>query len=142
MVKSLLCPLALLVAFVCLFMAGHNPQAAAQLKSAAKAATAPATAKAAQLYRRDCALCHGDNGNGKTELVASMNLTLDDWTDPQTLGSKPDSALFAIVRNGKDKMPAEENGRASDAEVMGLIAYIRGFAKAAPATPPPAHAAN
>ncbi len=128
MLKLVLLTLGLLAAILCLPFVSRSPQAAAQEKNSARPAL-PETAKIIPLYRRDCALCHGDNGNGKTDLAAGMNLTLDDWTDPRALGGKPDSALFAIIRNGKDKMPAEETGRASDAEVRSLIAYIRSFAK-------------
>ena len=82
-----------------------------------------------------CALCHGDNGDGKTDVAKEMGLTLGDWTDPKTLAGKPDQELFNIIRNGKGKMPAEAEGRAKDHEVWNLILYIRGFAKAQPAAP-------
>ena len=48
--------------------------------------TPESQAKAKSLYQIDCAMCHGDNGNGKTDLATSMQLTLDDWTRPATLG--------------------------------------------------------
>jgi hypothetical protein len=76
-------------------------------------------------------MCHGDNGNGRTDLATSMNLTLNDWTKPQSLASYPDGQLFLIIRNGKDKMPSEEKGRASDDVVWNLVYYIRDFSKAA-----------
>lgn len=76
-------------------------------------------------------MCHGDNGNGKTDLATSMELTLTDWTKPQSLASYPDGQLFLLIRNGKDKMPPEEKGRASDDTVWNLVFYIRGFSKAA-----------
>jgi len=85
------------------------------------------------LYIRDCALCHGDTGNGKND----MNLTVDDWANPNTLANKLDSDLFATIRNGKgDKMPPEDAGRANDTEVWNLIIYIRSLSK----NQPPAHA--
>ena len=94
--------------------------------------TAESQARAKALYRIDCALCHGDNGNGKTDIATSMELTLDDWTDPKTLAGKQDSELFNIIRNGKDKMPPESAGRANDTEVWNLIIYIRTFSKSQP----------
>lgn len=143
MLKSSLCAFAVLLTMTYMPIAGGAQRAATQGKDSAKS-TAPALAKAKEIYQRDCALCHGDNGNGKTDLASGMNLALDDWTDPKALADKSDSALFAIIRNGKDKMPAEATGRASDAEVKSLIAYMRSFAKAAPVAPAsvPAHAAN
>jgi len=108
--------------------------------------TAESQAIAKSLYQRDCALCHADNGTGKTDLATSMNVKLDDWTNPASLISQSDASLFAAIRNGKgDKMPAEDTGRAKDAEVWNLIIYIRRFSKnqpapAAPAAPPAAPA--
>jgi mono/diheme cytochrome c family protein len=101
--------------------------------------TAASQAQAKNVYARDCALCHGDDGSGKTDLATDMQLTLVDWTDPKSLGNRSDKELFHIIRMGKDKMPAEEEGRAKDVEIWNLIFYIRGFSKgqpvAAPATP-------
>lgn len=98
--------------------------------------TAESQAKAKQLYAIDCALCHGDNGNGKTDVATSMGLTLSDFSDPKTFQNRMDGELFNLIRNGKDKMPAEEAGRAKDDEVWNLIIYIRKFASAAPAPAP------
>jgi cytochrome c5 len=104
--------------------------------------TAGSLAKAKQLYSIDCAMCHGDNGNGKTDLATSMQVTLNDWTDPKSLADKSDQELFDDIRKGKgDKMPPEDAGRAKDDDVRNLIIYIRGFSKgqpgasAAPAAP-------
>ena len=131
-----------LLVIVCLPMQGRNPQAAssAPAQSAAPAPsaknpvkpTAESQAKAKALYARDCALCHGDTGNGKND----MSLTLDDWTNPNTLANKLDSDLFASIRNGKgDKMPPEDAGRATDTEVWNLIIYIRALSKNQPSAP-------
>jgi mono/diheme cytochrome c family protein len=111
--------------------------------SQAPAKSTPETqAKAKQVYKRDCALCHGDTGDGKTDLAKDMQLTLADWTDPKSLAGMNDKSLFDIIRQGKNKMPAEESGRASDAEVWGLVTYIRSLAQAQPAAPPPPAAAS
>jgi mono/diheme cytochrome c family protein len=97
--------------------------------------THDAQAKAKKVYAMDCALCHGDNGDGKTDLAKDMQLTLIDWTDPKSLSGKQDQDLFNIIRNGKDKMPPEDKGRADDEEIRSLINYIRTFSKNGPATP-------
>ena len=58
--------------------------------------------------------------------------------NPQALANKQDWELFNIIRDGKDKMPPETDGRATDTEVWNLVIYIRGFSKGqSPA--PPAH---
>ncbi len=108
----------------------------APAKGSAKV-TADSQAKAKKLYARDCALCHGDSGDGKTDLAKDMQLTMIDWTDPKTLANKQDQELFKIIRDGKDKMPAEDPGRAKDDEVRNLVVYIRSLGKAEPAAPAP-----
>lgn len=91
-----------------------------------------------QIYNVDCAICHGDNGNGKTDLATSMNLILDDWTNPATLAGKSDQQLFDAIRKGKDKMPPEDASRAKDDEIRDLVKYIRAFGAQGPAGAPAA----
>lgn len=93
-------------------------------------------ARAKEIYGADCALCHGDNGNGKTDVASGMGVSLKDWSDPKTLADRPDQDLFNVIRNGKGKMPAEEAGRAKDDEVWNLIIYIRNLYKLPPAPAP------
>ncbi len=81
-------------------------------------------------------MCHGDNGDGKTDMAKDMNLTLADWTDPKSLAGMSDKDLFDIIRKGKgEKMPAEDESRAKDNEVLALVTYLRGFSKGQPAAP-------
>ena len=91
--------------------------------------TAESQAKAKKLYEVDCAMCHGDNGNGQTDLASGMQLKLTDWTNPNTLEGKQDQELFTVIRNGKDKMPPEAEGRAKNDEVWNLVIYIRSMSK-------------
>jgi mono/diheme cytochrome c family protein len=93
------------------------------------------------MYAVDCAVCHGDTGDGKTDLAKDMNLTLLDYSDPRALASKSDQQLFDLIRKGKDKMPAEDASRAKDAEVWGLVTYIRALSKNQPVPAPSVPAA-
>lgn len=120
---------------------GPRPQEGAQapapgVKNTTPKPTAQALARAKQIYSVDCVICHGESGDGKTDLAKDMQLTLADWTDPKALGVKTDADLFKMIRGGKDKMPAEETGRATDDQVRHLIYYIRSLAKDQPATAP------
>jgi len=156
MLKSFLLFFAVaLLAIACLPLQGRSPQQTAPAPAPAPALAPPQTvtpapaaavknpvkptaesqAKAKSLYQIDCAMCHGDNGNGKTDLATSMQMILDDWTNPATLGNKEDWALFNVIRAGKDKMPPETDGRASDTMVWNLVIYIRGFSKGQPPAP-------
>ncbi len=98
-------------------------------------ATAEGLAKAKGLYQIDCAMCHGDNGNGKTDLAKSMGITVPDFTDAKVMSAKMDGELFNIIRNGKDKMPSEAAGRANDTVMWNMIHYIRNMSKGQPPAP-------
>ena len=122
----------------------EKTSAASAQKSSAKS-NAQSQAKAKEIFQIDCALCHGANGDGKTDVAKDMGLNLVDWTDPKSLAEMQDQALFDTIRNGKGKMPAEGEGRASNDVVTNLIAYIRNMSKGQPAptaapTPAPAPA--
>jgi len=111
-------------------------QAGSGGKGAAKAAPAASpSAKGKEIYARDCAMCHGDSGNGQSDLAKDMQLTLKDWTDPKSLADVSDQQLFDMIRKGKDKMPPEDPGRAKDDEIRSIILYIRDFSKNPPAAP-------
>lgn len=88
-----------------------------------------ALAKAKKVYAVDCALCHNDTGDGKTDLVKSMNADPGDWTIAKTLAGKQDQNLFDAIRKGKGVMPAEAEGRADDAVVWAMIHHIRSLGK-------------
>lgn len=122
------------------FLAGIAAASSAAA-SQENAKPADASAHAKEVYKIDCAICHGEKGDGKTDLAQSMQLVMADFTDPATLQGKSDKDLFDIIRKGKDKMPPEDAGRAKDADVHGLILYIRSMAKPgqhAPAATPAA----
>lgn len=131
----------LLLSAVVLFViapAPHPTLAAGSPPQDAKP-TPAAHEKAKKLYAMDCAMCHGDSGNGKTDIATSMQVTLLDWTDPKSLADKSDQDLFDAIRKGKgDKMPPEDAGRAKDDDIRALVAYIRGFSKGQSSTPAPA----
>jgi len=124
------------------FAAGQPPQDATPASTNPVKPTAASQDKAKKLFSQDCSMCHGDNGNGKTDLATSMQLTLADWTDPKTLGNKSDQELFDIIRKGKgDKMPPEDPSRAKNDDIWNLVIYIRSFSKGQTTPPAPAPAA-
>jgi mono/diheme cytochrome c family protein len=129
-------PLLLLPAVVLLALGAASTASAAPQEGAKGAKPAAISARVKELYKIDCALCHNENGDGKTDLAKGMDLTLSDFTDPKTLAGKTDDVLFDLIRKGKDKMPGEDAGRAKNDEVKGLIEYIRGFSKNGPAATP------
>lgn len=132
-------------AFLLLFCAGVAWSA--QQKEAAPPAAAPyvipeeaikrqsplkagekSIAEGKRLYATECAMCHGDDGSGKTDLAASMQLALKDLREPATTKDRTDGALFYIIHKGMGKMPPEE-GRLKDAQVWQLVNFVRSMVK-------------
>jgi mono/diheme cytochrome c family protein len=113
--------------------------------SAASSATAPVKkenpvksspevlAAAKKIFGYDCAMCHGDNGNGKGELVESMSLKMKDWHDSSVLTGLSDGDIYELIVKGKDKMVGEGD-RLAPAKVWGLVHYVRSFQKKSSAT--------
>lgn len=89
--------------------------------------TPESLAKTKKTYAMDCAMCHGEKGDGKGELAADMK-NVTDFTAPDAMKNRTDGELFYIIRKGKGDMPPEGD-RAKDDDVWGLVNYIRAFAK-------------
>jgi len=128
----------LLFAAVVLFVFAAAPATARPPQEAnqgGKKSAPDAMAKAKKVYELDCAMCHGETGDGKTDLAKEMSLSLADWTSPAALSGKTDQQLFDAIRKGSGKMPPEDNARATNDEVHNLVIYIRKFASDRPAAP-------
>ncbi len=90
--------------------------------------TAESLAKGKKMYGIDCAMCHGDKGDGKGDMGPDFK-NIPDFTNPDTLKNRSDGELFYITRNGKGAdMPPEDN-RAKDDDVWNMVNYIRSLAK-------------
>jgi mono/diheme cytochrome c family protein len=81
---------------------------------------------AKKMYGWDCAVCHGEKGDGKGELSATMKLK--DWTDAASLKDMTDGELFYIIKNGRGQMTGEGD-RAKTADLWNLVVVTRSFAK-------------
>ncbi len=90
--------------------------------------TSESQARAKKQYGYDCALCHGEHGDGKGDVVADLKLTLKDFTDPAALKDFSDGELFYIIKNGKGQMVAEGD-RMKPEEVWNMVIYVRSLAK-------------
>lgn len=85
-------------------------------------------AAAKKVFGYDCAMCHGEQGDGKGDLVSSMDLKMKDWRDPASLAGMSDSELFDIISKGKGKMIGEGD-RVPPEKIWGLVNYVRVLAK-------------
>ena len=81
-----------------------------------------------KVYDVDCAVCHGEDGDGKGDLAADMKSKLADYRDPSALKEFTVGDLFYIIKNGKGEMPSEGD-RAKPDSIWNLVNYIRSFAK-------------
>ena len=97
--------------------------------------TAESQARAKQIYGWDCAMCHGENGDGKGDVAAEQKLTMHDFRD--SLKTLTDGEIFYIIHSGRGQMPAE-GPRAKTDEVWNLVIYLRRMSNTQqPATLPP-----
>lgn len=80
---------------------------------------------AAALFKSKCAMCHGADGTGNTPMGKKFQLKDLGSAEVQKMS---DEELHTIIAKGKDKMPAYE-GKISDEDIKGLVAFIRGLAK-------------
>jgi mono/diheme cytochrome c family protein len=90
-------------------------------------ATPESLAKGKKFYHMDCAMCHGDKGDGKGDLASDMK-GITDFTNPDSLKGRTDGELFYLTRTGKGEMPPEGD-RAKKDDVWNMVNYIRSFAK-------------
>ena len=84
---------------------------------------------AKKLYGYHCAMCHGENGDGKGELAAQMKLELRDWREPTALTKYSDGELFYIITNGRGKMTGGEGDRTKEEVRWNLVNVVRSFAE-------------
>ena len=85
-----------------------------------------------KVYKTQCALCHGEKGDGKGDLATDMKLNLPDFTKPDALAKRTDGELFAIIGTGKDPMPSQK-GRMSEQQLWNLVNYLRALSGKVPA---------
>ncbi len=81
-----------------------------------------------------CALCHGNDGRGNTEIGRNLYPKAPDMTAPATQGLS-DGELFAIIKNGVrlTGMPAWGGAsQAQDDQTWKLVLFIRHLPKVTP----------
>jgi mono/diheme cytochrome c family protein len=92
------------------------------------------TARAADgkaLWDQHCAMCHGVDGKGQTNM--GKRLGAKDYTDPAVQAALSDDAATTAIKEGfknkegKTVMRPAQN--LSDDEIKSLVAYLRTFKK-------------
>jgi mono/diheme cytochrome c family protein len=77
-----------------------------------------------KLFMTQCAMCHGETGDGKGEAVAEMKINPPDFTKPETLKDRTDGELFAILGVGSETMPSQGK-RMTDDHKWNLVNLLR-----------------
>jgi uncharacterized membrane protein/mono/diheme cytochrome c family protein len=92
----------------------------------APAVAAPGAPAVAELFRKRCVKCHGEDGTGKK--ARDRLSEIPDFTNPSWQARRADSKLLSSILNGKgEDMPAQR-GKISEEQARGLITYVRAFA--------------
>jgi mono/diheme cytochrome c family protein len=85
-----------------------------------------------KLFVSQCAMCHGEKGDGKGEVAQEMNETLPDFTKAEALKSRTDGELFRIITLGNTVMPAQDK-RMKEIHVWEMVNFLRATGGAVPA---------
>ena len=125
--------LLLIVAFPAQSQTPKNPYTAVPADEAGKAnpvkSTPESIAKGKKWYGIDCAMCHGDNGDGKGDVAQDTKLQIVNFTDPATLKNHTDGEIYWVIKNGHPDMPPE-GPRVKSEELWDLVNYVRSLSKA------------
>jgi len=89
-------------------------------------------ADAKEIFAKDCAKCHGEDGKGKTKM--GEKLGVKDYSDPKVQGELKEADMAKAIKEGvkeKDSGKTKMKGfpELSDDEVKALVAQFRSFKK-------------
>jgi cytochrome c553 len=88
-------------------------------------------ADAKETYEKDCAKCHGADGKGDTKM--GKKLGAKDYTDAKVQEEMKDDKACKSIKEGlkdkEDKVLMKPAEGLSDADIKGLVAYMRKFKK-------------
>lgn len=80
---------------------------------------------AADLYKSKCQMCHAADGSANTPAGKAMKT--HPFDSPDVL-KESDADLMAVIKKGKNKMPAFE-GKLTDEQISDLLVHIHALQK-------------
>jgi mono/diheme cytochrome c family protein len=100
------------------------------------AAAASVTPEAQQLYRHNCAACHGENGDGKSRAQFGLNPPPRDFTTAESWQELSRERMILSVTYGRPGTAMVGwSGRLSEGEIAGVVDYVRASFMHPPAGP-------
>lgn len=84
-----------------------------------------------KIYATQCAMCHGEKGDGKGDLAEDMKLSLPDFTKTDSLTKRTDGELFTIIKQGSQTMPGQGD-RMKELHTWEIVNYLRSLSGKAP----------
>ncbi len=82
---------------------------------------------AQELYEKHCAICHGDDGKGKTDLGEGLGAR--DFTDKTFQDSITDEEIIEQITNGTPERMFPFGDKFTAEEMKALVFVIRAFGK-------------
>jgi mono/diheme cytochrome c family protein len=125
-------------------LVGAGLALAASLAAAPPAAAPPArqsgfalngnAARGKAVFQERCAICHGDNGNGKSAVAQASTIKPADFTNGPLMAKTSDRDLYRVVQDGgpavgKSAQMLGFSGILSDAQIRDVVAYVRSLAR-------------
>lgn len=88
--------------------------------------TPESIASGKKIYTMDCALCHGADGQGKTDVAKQSKVP--DLTAAATLKGRTDGELLYRIKTGHGAMPGEGD-RVKEDQLWDVVNYVRSFSE-------------
>jgi mono/diheme cytochrome c family protein len=116
---------------------------AATMLVAGPSLAAGPVAEAEQIFRQNCAVCHGDKGDGQSRARFGLNPPPRDFTSPQSAAELTRARMIASVTHGrKGTAMVGWQGRLSPEQIEGVVDFVRATFMAAAASAPVAEVAS
>lgn len=80
-----------------------------------------------KLFASQCAMCHGEKGDGQGDLARELGLSVPDFTDASQQKKRTDGELFYILTKGRGEMPGQGQ-RLRTEQKWHMINFIRSLA--------------
>jgi cytochrome c len=92
--------------------------------------TAVSVERGKKIFKTQCAMCHGEKGDGKGDMVEELKISPPDFTKPETLKNRTDGELFAIMNVGSGVMPDQR--RMTEAHKWNIVNFLRSLSGKTP----------